>query len=366
MPESRLRAGIAGCGRIAGAFAHPGVGPPLTHAGALTADGAFVLDAVWDADAARAEAFAARWHAAAVVAGPAGLAARALDLVAVCTPDASHAPVVLELLAAPVPPRLIGVEKPLCTRPDDLARLERALAACPGVSVVVNHSRRFDAGHAEVQAVIASGRLGPVLAARWVYYGGWLHNGVHAVDTLRLLLGGGFEPLEVEPGWLDRPGDPCLDGRFRSSAWPDARIVIESHPETAYQMFEGEIRLGHGRIRVMDFGAELWLDDVKVNEAGERELKSGRRLTRDDAPPAMANLYRQAAGWLGTGDCAIVARAGLAEAAATLRLLFDTAARLIPASHNADPSRVTDRDGGCASPMGAKPRTHNGKAGPGP
>ncbi len=331
-----FRAGIAGCGRIAGAFASPGIGQPVTHAAALAADGAFVLDAVWDADPARAKAFAARWGAAAVVTGPAGLAARGLDLpaargldlVAVCTPDDSHVPVVLDLLKAPVPPRLIVVEKPLCTRPDDLSRLERALAGRPEVAVVVNHSRRFDAGHAEVRALIASGALGPVLAARWVYYGGWRHNGVHVVDTLRLLLGGDLEPLTVEPGWQDRPGDPCLDGRFRCPSWPDARILIESHPETAYQLFEGEIRLTHGRIRVMDFGTEIWVDEVKVNEAGERELKSGRRLVRDHAPSAMQTLYRQAAETLRTGDPALLAQAGLAEAAATLRLLFDAAARL--------------------------------------
>ena len=330
MAETRpLRAGIAGCGRIAGAFASPGAGRPLTHAAALAESGAFRLEAVWDNAPGRAEAFGGRWGAAAVT-DLAALAGHGLDLVAVCTPDATHVPMVLALLESPAPPRLIVVEKPLCTEAGEIARLERALAARPGVALVVNHSRRFHAGHAEARELIASGRLGAVLAARWVYYGGWMHNGVHAVDTLRLLLGGDLEPLTVEPGWLDRPGDPCLEGSFRCPAWPEARIRLESHPETAYQMFEGEIRLAGGRLRLLDFGSEILVDEVRVNEAGERELKTGARLGGADDPTAIESLYRLAARHLRDGDPAILTRAGLAEAAATMRLLFDSAARLTP------------------------------------
>jgi predicted dehydrogenase len=323
MPDGRLRAAILGCGRIAGAIA-PSGGAPTTHAQALVSagDGAFQLVAVSDRDDARAEAFAARWNAQSVWA-PAELGAAGLDLVVVATPDAAHAEDLIRLLAGSRPPRLVVVEKPLCVSADELAAIETALSRHPRTAVVVNHSRRFDPTHWAVRELIAQRRLGPVVGAHWVYYGGWLHNGVHLVDTLRMLLGDGLEAVAVRSGCEDRAGDPCLDGDFRCTAWPQARILVESHPQTAFQLFEGEIRMQEGRVRLLDFGSEILVDSVRVNAIGERELKDSRVISRDGRPTAMATLYELAGRFLTRTDDEIVNRSGVTQAAATMRTLFD-------------------------------------------
>jgi predicted dehydrogenase len=167
-----------------------------------------------------------------------------------------------------------------------------------------------------------------VVGVRWVYYGGWLHNGVHVIDTLRMLLDGEVEPLAVRSGRDDRAGDPCLDGDFRCAAWPQARILIESHPESAFQLFEGEIRMQDGRVRFNDFGSEIMVDSVRVNAIGERELKDPYRIDGDATPTPMQVLYDLAARFLTYGDEEIVASSGLGQAAATMRTLFDVKARL--------------------------------------
>jgi predicted dehydrogenase len=323
--DGRLRAAILGCGRIAGAFAEAGA-RPTTHAQALSGAPAFRLVAVGDADAARAKAFAARWNSPDVCAVD-ELAAAGLDLVVVATPDASHAADLAALMAGPRPPRLIVMEKPLCVAADELASLE-GLARQSRTAVVVNHPRRFAQAHLAVRDLIAERQLGPMVGVRWVYYGGWLHNGVHVVDTLRMLLGGEIEAMTVRPGCEDRAGDPCLDGDFRCAAWPGARILIESHPEAAFQLFEGEIRMQEGRVRLNDFGNEILVDAVRVNAIGERELKDPRPIGSDTAPTAMQVLYELAGRFLTRGDGEIVASSGIAQAAATMRTLFDAQARL--------------------------------------
>ena len=326
-PDGRLRAAILGCGRIAGAVAEPD-GRPTTHAQALVAagDGPFQLAAVSDADADRAKAFAARWKAQ-VVCAAADLAAAALDLVVVATPDTAHAADLMRLLAGPRPPRLVVMEKPLCVSPGELAAIEEALARQSQTTVVVNHSRRFDPTHRAVRELIATRRLGPVVGVRWVYYGGWLHIGVHLVDTLRMLLGDEITADAIRRGCEDRAGDPCLDGDFRSSVWPRARILIESYPEQAFQLFEGEIRMQDGRVRLLDFGNDIVVDTVRTNAIAERELKESQQLDAKAEVTPMQVLYDLAARFLTRGDEEIVARAGLAEAAATMRTLFDTKAR---------------------------------------
>jgi predicted dehydrogenase len=219
------------------------------------------------------------------------------------------------------------MEKPLCVSPDELAALEAALARQSHTTVVVNHPRRFDAAHGAVRALIASRQLGPVVGVHGAYYGGWLHVGVHLVDTLRMLLGDEIRAVAVRPGCADLPGDPCLDGDFRCAAWPQARILVESHPQSAFQLSEGEIRMQEGRVRLLDFGSQILLDSVRVDAIGERELKDSRAIGRDAVPTAMETLYELAARFLTRGDDEIVIRSGLAEAGATMRTLFDARRR---------------------------------------
>jgi predicted dehydrogenase len=324
MSDDVLHVGIIGCGRIAGAIA-PAAGRRVTHAQAIGAHDSFHLAAVSDPSPERAAAFVARWGGEIVD----DLGALGLDVVAVCTPDATHVDTVIGLLNGAKPPRLIVVEKPVCLNPAQAETL-RTAAAQSQTAIVVNHTRRFDAGHLAVRDVVADGRLGPVLGVRWTHYGGWMHNGVHLVDALRLILGDEIVPVRVERGWEDRVGDPCIEGLFRCDRHPLARILVESFPETAFQLFEGEIRLQDGRIRLMDFGDDIWLDEVVVNAAGERELKATRRLAHAAGPTPMENLYDLVARHLDGGDDDVVRRAGLCQALATMHTLFDTVTRLSP------------------------------------
>jgi predicted dehydrogenase len=327
MPETRLRAAIIGAGKIAGVLADPASPSVVTHAHALATTAPFSLDLVIDADGERAAAFAQRWGCPHWGTSLADLEQTApFDLVAVCVPDRLHAGVLEQLAALPHRPRLVVMEKPLCLSPEELRRLEALNADCSGMAVVVNHSRRFDARYDVLAGLIANGGMGDLVGVRWAYYGGWLHTGPHVIDTVRRLLGGTLEVTAAWPGYTDRPGDPCIEARLTCTNRPQARILIESFPEQAFQLFEAEIRLREGRIRLLDFGAEVLKDEVRVNQAGERELRVTVPFEFPPTPTAMAALYAQAAAVLLNGDTSLVQRAGITDAMQTMETVFAVAA----------------------------------------
>ena len=318
-----IRTAIIGAGRIAGAIATPGDTAIISHAHAIAADSRFWLGWVIDTSLDRARSLAQRWGAPAFAADLQILAsADRLDVIVVCTPDVLHAVMLETLLCLPAPPRLVVMEKPLCLTSAELKGLVRVTAEHPEVAVVVNHSRRFDARYHSLACFLAENTLGELVGVRWVYYGGWRHNGPHVIDTIRLLLNGSLEVTDAWQGFTDRPGDPCLEARLRCSAHPQARILIESFPEQAFQLFEAEIRLRLGRIRLLDFGAEILVDEVRANAVGERELRITRPFECPPALPAMAGLYDSVAAFLLHGDKTVLHWAGMTCAAETMRTLF--------------------------------------------
>ena len=311
----RLRAAIVGAGKIAGLREAPFV----THAEALTAAGPFALEGVCEPDEERRQAFSERWDVSHRHCDLEGLLADgAWDLVAVCSPDSTHAAILGGLLSSPRPPRLVVMEKPPCVTPSEL----NDLAGLSGVPVVVNLTRRFDAGHRALKDIIDRQELGELIAVRWVYYGGWLHNGIHVVDTLGMLLGSGLEARSVRRGYDGRRGDPCLEGEFRAKRHPRVPILVESFPEAAYQLLEGELRFREGRARLLDFGAEIFIDRVAVNSVGERELKVSVPLNGGRHPAPMRVLYERCADLLATGSTTVIDQSGLAVALESMRVLF--------------------------------------------
>ena len=232
MTNARAAVAIVGCGRIAGIADTPSPdGPVATHAQAFTRHPRFSLDAICEPDAKRRGAFKATWNVPRVYETLDELLRREHPaVVSICSATDRHFEQISTLLSAPGV-AVVLAEKPVCTNPTEMASL-RTAASRPGAPrVVVNHSRRFDPAHRRAAALIRSGALGAPIAGRCDYYGGWLHNGSHLVDTLRMLVG----EVTVEtarPGAPGHPGDVCLDVRLcaratrRSTALASMRRTI--------------------------------------------------------------------------------------------------------------------------------------------
>jgi predicted dehydrogenase len=123
------------------------------------------------------------------------LATENLDLLSVTTPDQLHAEVVLAAIPAGV--RGIYCEKPIATTLADADQMIH-LANEYGVSMIVNHTRRWYATYQYARSLIHTGALGRVTHMH-AYCGGpramLFRNGTHLIDAISFF-------AESSPSWV--------------------------------------------------------------------------------------------------------------------------------------------------------------------
>ena len=156
---------------------------------------------VHDADPETARTLAGELDVAAYPTLDACLAAGGVDAVAICTPNASHA---AQAIAAARAGRHVFCEKPMAL---DTAQCRAMIdaAAVAGTVLMVGHKRRLRPAYAAMAEVVASRRLGRLVAVDVSGFhdrpprgwwsdrqsgGGLLpYSGVHDLDVLRVLAG---------------------------------------------------------------------------------------------------------------------------------------------------------------------------------
>lgn len=93
-----------------------------------------------------------------------------IDIVHICTPNTTHAPLALAAIAAG---KHVICEKPLATSVDDAQALVDA-AADAGVTATVPFAYRFHPLVREARARVARGEVGPLLSIQGAYLQDWL------------------------------------------------------------------------------------------------------------------------------------------------------------------------------------------------
>lgn len=196
-----LRVGIVGCGEVA----------QVAHIPALLKIKNVRLVAACDKNEDLGRKAAKRFHISKYYADFSEMLEREkLDIVSICTPPHSHAPLSIQAMKAGVS---VLVEKPMCSstrEAQELLKVQRAT----GVMLVVVHSILFQRSVLQARSMIAHGDIGDVLT--------------------------------VEANFLSTRDDPMI---AQESHWchsiPGGRIA-EALPPPLYllQEFLGELRLG--------------------------------------------------------------------------------------------------------------------------
>lgn len=264
----KFKAGLIGCGRIAGIKDKPrDTGFVGTHALAYHQHPLFEIKAVFCPN--RYKTFQEIWNI------PNGysdfnkmLDNEKLDVISLSSPNEQHFPQISKILESEYCPRVIFAEKPICLKSSELQSLKKS-ADRTQCKIIVNHTRRYDPGHIRVKELISSGKLGKFLNARYDYYGGWLHNGCHLIDTLRMIFNEEPKIESVIPGPPGRINDPCLNVKLNIAG---GTIDIIGFDKKYYIIYDGELRFEKGRILLQDFGRKIIVEKVEENELNEQVL----------------------------------------------------------------------------------------------
>jgi UDP-N-acetyl-2-amino-2-deoxyglucuronate dehydrogenase len=170
------RAGIIGCGSIAGA-----------HARAYQSVPGIELVAAADPVERARRAFQEKFNIPQAYADAEEmLRDERLDLVSVCLWHPLHAE--FTRLAAERRPRAILCEKPMATC---LAEADAMIAACEtrGVKLAIGHQRRFNRSWTRAREMLAEGIIGTPVMVTVQTGEGLLNCGTHVVDAIRYMLG---------------------------------------------------------------------------------------------------------------------------------------------------------------------------------
>lgn len=209
-----LRAGIAGCGKVAS-----------IHAAVLQSTEEARLAAVSDSDTQRAASFAARYGVKPYANTAEMVEHERLDAVIVCTPHPAHPAVACEAASAGAH---ILVEKPLAASLQGCDAIIAAARAA-GVKLGVVSQRRFFEPVQRMRQAIDQGRIGrPILGTvqllnwrdeayyrsdpwrgRWDTEGGGVlvNQSPHHLDILQWLMG----PVEEITGYAANLSHPCIE-----------------------------------------------------------------------------------------------------------------------------------------------------------
>jgi predicted dehydrogenase len=263
-----LKALIVGCGKIAGGNANE----LTSHAGAIKKEKRVTLTGCVDIIPEKAEVFSKKYKCEPYSDLNFALEQSNPDFISICTPDLSHFKIAEKILKSKNCPRLIFIEKPVCSDPTEYQKLKK-LTSQKDVIIVVNHTRRFNQQFSALKELLHSGEIGSPIRVNATYYSGLFHNGSHIVDTINYLLDDHINWTMVQKA-LASPyeGDPTLElrGEMNNSG---AEVVISAIDETYYQLFEFDFWHKKGRLKIEDFGENFRFHKQVTNEICERVLK---------------------------------------------------------------------------------------------
>ena len=262
---------IVGAGSIASEYDSPASKNVLTHSHAIQLCSEHLqLIGFYDINIEKAQSAAKKWNTlwfSKIVAA---------DIIVICTPDNVHLQSIRE--AVNVNPKLIILEKPIAGR---LNEAKEILHLVKGIPTVVNFSRRFVNEFYDIKKTICLSSK--FITGNGIYSKGFVHNGSHMVDLLRLLIG------EIREIKRINEGDESAIVYFENG---EKFFMFGLSSNVKYTVFELDLLFEDYRIRIIDSGriAIVYQNIESRIYSGYRELLPQNKLILN-ANSALTNLY---------------------------------------------------------------------------
>ena len=173
------------------------------------------------------------------------------DFVSVCTTARHRAAILLDAINAGV--KAVWSEKPFTL---SLAEADAVIDLCKrkGVALAINCSRRYNPFMSETRRMVEEGELGEILQITAYAQCNLSHNGSHAIDAMRYLVGGDVE-------WV-----------FGEMESDEKAAGEDDLMGNGYLAFDNGVR---GFLRAMPTGLAPWEFDVIGTEGRVRSLAQG-------------------------------------------------------------------------------------------
>lgn len=259
----KLRAGIIGCGNIAGWNELDSARErPCTHLGAYRTRKDVEVVGCCDIDMKRAAKFARQFHIGFYTDSIDSLLAKGIDILSICVPYNRHFSVLKEAANTNRHPRMIFLEKPIS---DDLARAKAMVELCREKKILLFvNNRRVSAFYQAFKDAIKDKFDNEI-----IFVSAWCSSGIHAIgvhmiDLLRNICG------DVKWVFATREKEfvrslpyshnyTANDPRFCSSLGfkNGLRGVFLNTAKTDFTYFEIEVLCRKGRIRAVDNGRKI-------------------------------------------------------------------------------------------------------------
>ncbi len=293
------RAGIVGCGRIASTFDRdPRRKYVATHAGAYSRIPLVQLAAACDLDGKRLQDFGKTWKVKNLYQDlDSMLEKEHLDILSICTWPGTHYD--LAKMAVKRGVRAIFCEKPITDRLNQADELVN-LCQQAGVVLAVNHSRRWDTGHAKVKQFLDGGKLGKIHYVSCFYTAGLSNTGTHLFDLLRFFLGA-VKSVSASPEPKFGDQDPTLSGEILFESGVLASVVGLDVKD--YLIFEIDFYGSKGRLRLTHsgFSCEYWKVGKSPYFSGYQELVASKSPADLREKKMMLNAVQDIVACLKTG-----------------------------------------------------------------
>ncbi len=320
----RYRVAIVGTGKIAGLYdTSRDKGEVLSHAAACLKIKHLDLVAACDTHRERLRQFSKIWNVQRRYFNVKDLLeTERFDIISLCTPNLTHFPLIKSILQHKNRAQVLFVEKPLCSTKQELQDIRKYLAKTDSL-ILVNHIYRFNIGIQKIATLIKNNTLGDIIFIRATYYGGLLHNGIHIIDILRMLTGSEFRVISVDivDGFTQK--EKSVNVTLACQRFPSAEVIIESFSHKYYQLYEIELRFQKGRVRIMDFCREIYIDKIIINRFGERELKNVEKINPASWPYPFMTVYNSITNYLNKKDLSILEPIGIEEVAKSMAIIWD-------------------------------------------
>ena len=250
--------GVIGCGRIVSGFDAPGDSRVFTHLHALTTNPRFRVAGVFDTDDSATAAASVKWSVPGV-GGFSKLAELAPDIFLIAVPDEGHKHYLDAVLDAR--PSLVLCEKPITPSLDESRSAVKRYADL-GVKLAVGYQRRFDADVNAIRDKYRSGALGRFLGGTVWFSKGLLHNGSHAVDLLRFVLGEVTSARALGSRFDFTPQDPSVAAVVAFAA---GDVFFAIGDERCFSIFEIDLLFEQARYRLTDSGMQFEVAAVRAD-----------------------------------------------------------------------------------------------------